>query len=84
MRDAKVLRDKVNYLIGCAKQSNGIDFGAVNWGDLRVVDVIKEESLLDGRSEVFVLVEEASPNCHLATWLTEKLNAKGVTVRTEW
>lgn len=84
MTDATILRDKVNYLIGCAKESDAIDFGAVNWGDLKVTDVIEEKSLLTDYSETYVLVEEASANCKLGLWLTKKLNEPGVYVRTEW
>lgn len=65
------------------------DFGAVNWGDLGVVDVEYRMSMLrpnEGPTAV-VMVEEASPDSKLAPWLTrravERFGAQ-VRVECEW
>jgi hypothetical protein len=58
--------------------------GAVNWGDLRCVDV--EISLIDGR--VTVTIEEASPSAlELCRFVAKELARRGhdeIAVRTEW
>ena len=58
--------------------------GAVNWGDLRCVDV--EISLIDGR--VTVTIEEASTSAsELCRFVAKELARRGhdeIAVRTEW
>ena len=76
---------RVDALIAQARDlPPGDNMGAVNWGDISARDVIKEESLTEEWSDYYVIVEEASPTCRLAEWLTEKLDEPGVSVRTEW
>ena len=81
---AELLKDRVNLLIQCAKDSDGEDFGAVNWCGLKVTDVCSEISHLHGEEEHFILVEEASANSKLGPWLTKALNEPGIFVKTEW
>lgn len=65
------------------------DFGAVNWGDLGVVDIEYRMSILhpeDG-PHAFVLIEEASPDSSLAKWLNDRLDPvrfPSVHVECEW
>lgn len=51
-------------------------FGAVNWGDVGVVDVEYRLSMLnpDTGPLCVVMVEEASPDCILGRWLSEQLD----------
>jgi len=61
---------------------SGLESEAINWGDLRVVEVRAFGSAWE------VLIEEASPDCPaLAAYITGWLNKWGwpdVLVRTEW
>ena len=82
--DAIGIKGKVTDLIAKAKTLEASAFGSVNWAHLNVVDIVEERSLLSPAKEIYVLVEEASPNSELAAWLTENLDVSGVTVRTEW
>jgi hypothetical protein len=52
------------------------DFGAVNWGDLGVSDVEYRMSLMrpDDGPICVVVIEEASPDCKLAKWLSDRLD----------
>jgi hypothetical protein len=49
--------------------------GAVNWGDLRVVEIEERREVYPalGSVRLVVLIEEASPSCTLAQWLHERL-----------
>ncbi len=62
-------------------KTEGLADEAINWGDLRVIDVVPT-------SEGFLLdVEEAAPDCpNFCHWLAEKLDGWGwqVEVVTEW
>ncbi len=64
------------------------DFGAVNWGDLRVTDIEYRFSMLrpDDGPYAVVLVEEASPDCRLREWIYERINPlfPNVHVECEW
>ncbi len=51
------------------------DMGAVNWGDLSILDIQHRRSLLYPEIEgVTVVIEEADPGCALAAWLYERLD----------
>lgn len=66
---------EVNRLLDQAKGEKA-SLGAVNWGDLGVVDVEYRLSILrpqDGPCCV-VTVEEASPEAALARWLNDRLD----------
>jgi hypothetical protein len=81
---AEALRDRVNAML---KEVSKLPIdqrpGGVNWADLMVRDVCGEVSYLhDEEVEIFVDVEEASPQC--TRFFTEYLNEPGVTVRCEW
>jgi hypothetical protein len=73
------LRSAVQALIAQAFEMRGDksqNFGAVNWGDIGVVDIEYRLSMLspgDG-PHCIVLVEEASPDSGLAGWLTERID----------
>lgn len=83
--EAMALRDRISALIAEAKENDSEDWGAVNWADICVVDVIHEKSLLDPEIEqIVVLIEEADPSCYLARWLTETINQPNTDVRAEW
>jgi len=71
------LRDAVNGLIEKARRKRKKeDFGAVNWGDLGVVDIEYRLSMLDQNAEPWcvVLIEEAAPGCKLPSWIYERLD----------
>lgn len=76
------------------KEAHSQDYdtmGAVNWGDLGVLDVYRAEH--DGDPAVggfitwHVCIEEADPAAPLREWIESRLRAKGwkdVFVHTEW
>ena len=84
MTNGEYIRDKVNSLIEKARHVEGINFGAVNWADLQVVDVREETSLLRPERYIYVDIEEACPTCLLTEWLTDELDEPGVIVRADW
>ena len=78
----------VESLIEQAREHKG-DLGAVNWGDLRIVDITYELSMLRPEDGPFciVLVEEADPGCALVAWLNQRLDEEkfpGVYIECEW
>lgn len=83
---ARQLEDRVDSLIDKARTLNDEDFGAVNWGDIAVVDIIEERSLLRPQDPpvVIVKIEEAAPECHLASWLSDQISDTGAYVVAEW
>jgi hypothetical protein len=79
--EALNLQSMVNGFLEDAKAT--ID-GAINWADLRCVDV--QESLLD--DTVTITIEEAAPEAsELCQYVAERLRDNGypgIVVRTEW
>ena len=70
------LHQAVEALICEAYKIRDTSFGAVNWGDIGVVDIEYRLSMLnpgDGPS-CWVLIEEASPDCKLPAWLSERID----------
>jgi hypothetical protein len=63
---------EVERLLALAKKY-GDAMGAVNWGDLGVVDVEYRLSMLRPHEgpHCMVMIEEASPDCHLPNYLYE-------------
>lgn len=63
-------------------------YGAVNWGDLSVVDIEERRSLLHPTDPpvVVVMIEEVSPGSGIQTVLREDLAARGfdVAVEADW
>ena len=82
--EALDLQATVNGILAQAAGERSRIGGAVNWADLRCVDV--EISLLDGH--VTVTIEEASPEAiDLCRYVAKELARRGydeVAVRTEW
>ena len=62
-------------------------FGAVNWGDIGVREVEYRWPVYPaGDPYCVVTVEEASPDCELGRWLSQKISAKfpQAHVECEW
>jgi hypothetical protein len=82
--EALDLQATVNGILAQAMGERSRIGGAVNWADLRCVDI--EVSLLDGH--VTVTIEEASPEAvDLCRHVAKELARRGhdeVAVRTEW
>jgi hypothetical protein len=82
--EALDLQATVDGILAQARGERSSIGGAVNWADLRCVDV--EMSLLDGH--VTVTIEEASPDAlELCRFVAKELARRGydeVAVRTEW
>ena len=82
--EAIALQAAVDEILALAVEKRSEIGGAVNWGDLRCVDV--EISLLDGH--VTVTVEEASPSAsELCRFVAKELARRRhdeIAVRTEW
>ncbi len=57
-------------------QHHADELGAINWGRLRVVDVEYRLSMLtpDDGPHCIVMIEEASPDSRLPTWLNERID----------
>jgi hypothetical protein len=83
-QEALDLQTTVNGILAQAMGERSRIGGAVNWGDLRCVDV--EMSLIDGH--VTVTIEEASPEAvDLCRFVAKELARRGyeeIAVRTEW
>jgi hypothetical protein len=81
--EALNLQSMVDGFLEDAKAAKEID-GAINWADLRCVDV--QESLLD--DTVTITIEEADPSAEkLCRYVAERLRDNGypdIIVRTEW
>jgi hypothetical protein len=74
--NTEALTEEVERLLGLARK-HGDSMGAVNWGDLGVVDVEYRLSMLrpeDG-PHCMVRIEEASPDCYLPRFLLEHWDA---------
>lgn len=69
------LRKEVYRLLDLARE-NKDDMGAVNWGDLGIADIQYRLSMLwpDIGPGCTVIIEEASPDSGLASWLHSRLN----------
>lgn len=69
-----------------ARGSQG-DFGAVNWGDLGVVETLHCQDEY-GRASWRILIEEASPDCGLASLVYAAVKGEfpdeAFDVATEW
>ncbi len=76
--DTEALVQSVEALICEAYKIRDESFGAVNWGDIGVVDVEYRLSMLrsDAVPSCWVLIEEASPDCRLADWLMKRIDAE--------
>ncbi len=84
---ARRLEDRIDALIEEALTMKDEDFGAVNWGDITVVDIVEERSLLyPSQTAIVVKIEEADPSCRLAHWLSEQVSDEGfdIYVQAEW
>jgi hypothetical protein len=81
---AVALQATVDEILVLAVEKRSEIGGAVNWADLRCVDV--EMSLIDGR--VTVTIEEADPGAlELCRFVAKELARRGndeIAVRTEW
>lgn len=79
------IQSRANELLRDAP-SSGVNYGAVNWGDLSATEVARCE-LVDDTVQYRVVVEEASPSCGLPAPLSTALSAEFgvvVVVQTEW
>ena len=86
--EAIVLAAIVDDLLGTLPEP-GLDLGAVNYGDLRVVDIVEITSLLDNEpSRIEIQIEEADPSSAIGMWIADKLWKSGdhrnIQVVTEW
>lgn len=81
---AERLRDRVNAMLEeCKALPEGQRPWGVNWGDLKVRDIVGERSFLHGGGmQVYVEVEEAAPGA--GKFFTDRLNEPGIVVRCEW
>jgi hypothetical protein len=84
----EAIRVEADKAIAEAEADTSQKFGAVNWGDIGVTEVLYclDE---DGRAIWRVVIEEASPGCGLASYVYQRLVAAipGTTqfdVSTEW
>ncbi len=70
------LRSTVEALIEEAQGLKDHSFGAVNWGDLGVVDIEYRLSMLrpDDGPQCVVQIEEAAPDCGLTQWIWDRLD----------
>jgi hypothetical protein len=84
------LVEEVNRLLEDAYQAyqsaEEDDFGAVNWGSLRLVDVERRQSvLINGEAPYYVvMIGEADPDCRLPSWLGDHLNWPNVYFECSW
>lgn len=85
--DVQTLVADVEQLLQKAEE-NKAKLGAVNWGDLHVVDVEQRQSLLypNDKPTIYVMIEEASPASNLAWWLHAQLCVRwpNVFVECDW
>ena len=87
---ADLVAEVERLLLEAASEAEGktFHFGAVNWGDLGVVDVEYRKSMLHpDKPHCVVRVEEASPECDLAQWIGERLDKErfpNVYIECEW
>ena len=68
---------EVNRLLVRAKELKGeVEFGAVNWSHLHLVDISYEISMLNPENgpSCRVRIEEASPECAMAGWLYDQID----------
>lgn len=85
--NTKELLAEIERLLKKAAKTRS-DFGAVNWGDLGVADIEYRMSVLTpGTPYCVVIIEEASPDCKLPSWIDERLDKtrfNNVYVECEW
>lgn len=65
------------------------DMGAVNWGDIGVVDVEYRISMIDPElgASCVVIIGEASPGCRLGRWISRQIDLRdfpNTSVECEW
>ena len=70
-----------------ARAASSNTMGAVNWADLRVIDVVKCQGR-EGNAWYRVEIEEAAPGCGLERFVFDKLFAQFpnevIAVKAEW
>ena len=94
--EGKVLQIQVDMILTLAQTENqkppGIK-GAINWGDLRCVDILECHSRIENYSYILVCIEEASPDAgELTSFVKRHLDAAGfedrfgmpVVVEVQW
>ena len=83
-------KDLIDAVEACLKEAreNKGDLGAVNWADLHVTDVEYRLSMLhpNGGPHCVVLIEEASPNCKLASFIGDRIRDRfpNICIECEW
>jgi len=85
------IADKVNKIISSLKRKKdkGYRYEAINWGDLRVVEVsIIQEIYPEADTRIEVLIEEAAPEsrnfCENIMSIALEKHGLEINVRTEW
>jgi hypothetical protein len=83
--EGKVLQIQVNMILKMAMDENqkspGIK-GAINWGDLKCVDIIECHSRVENYSYVLICIEEASPDAtELISFVKRHLDTAGFEAR---
>ena len=94
--EGKILILQVNIILKEAMDENqkppGIK-GAINWGDLKCVDILECHSKTENYGYILVCIEEASPDAgELTSYVKRRLDALGfegrfglpVVVETAW
>jgi hypothetical protein len=89
--EAQALMDEVDIILDEVPSDDRGDMGAVNWADLRCVDVELRQSLVygdDATMRIVIMIEEASPNAQkLCDYVAMHLHPKwgpAVSIETEW
>lgn len=82
------LRSHLQELLSIAETMRQ-DMGAVNWGDIGLVDIEYRRSLMhpEESAQCVVIVAEASPDSKLVSWLNEHLDKDrypNISIECEW
>jgi len=88
MKTCRKIREAAEEAIQAAIRKGKVRRDAVNWADLRVVQVERCEAD-DGDIHYSVTIEEASPEAHefqrfVREYIAERLGGCDVVVNTEW
>jgi hypothetical protein len=87
--EALTLQAAIDTILAAAAHEPGhvrSAMGAINWGDLRCVDLEERRSLLHpGEPQIVAIIEEASPDAiGLHAYIHARLCRDDVTIETEW
>jgi hypothetical protein len=87
--EALALQAKINTILEAARhepKDKRTSMGAINWGDLRCVEIEERRSLLlPGDRWIVALIEEASPEAlGLHRYVRMRLGRADVRIETAW